>query len=69
MEIKKLDIKNAVSVQHEDYFYVVHYDTIILKVKIEYSGIKEIIKLLPVSDSSNRAIINGIDKFVFRNTV
>lgn len=59
MNIQKLDIKNAVSVDTEQFYYVVHYDTIILKMD-KKSG--QVLTLLPVSDSSTRAIVNGLEK-------
>ena len=59
MKIQKLDIKNAVSVDTDQFYYVVHYDTIILKMDKKTGNV---LKLLPVSDSSTRAIINGLEK-------
>ena len=59
MEIKKLNVKNAVAVFDSGFFYVVHYDTIILK--LEVNPLK-VLKILPVSDSSDRAIMEALNE-------
>lgn len=50
---KAVTVKNAKLIEHESFYYVVHYDTTILKMHKES---KEISIYLPVSNASRNAI-------------
>jgi hypothetical protein len=54
---KAISVKNAVLAENETHYFVVHYDTIILKVD---KNTKDILVLLPVSLSSQNAIIEAL---------
>lgn len=54
---KAISVKNAVLVTTKDFIYIVHYDTIILKMN---KVTNKVLILLPVSMSSQNAIVEGL---------
>lgn len=55
---KAVTVKNAKFIEDEQFYYVVHYDHMVLKVD---KKTKEILICFPVSPSSQRAVEQGLD--------
>lgn len=64
IEIRKdaISVKNAILAENEEFIYIIHYDTIILKMS-KKTG--QVLTLLPVSMSSQTAIVQGLTSLGF----